>query len=80
MNPETSLVAQWLRIHLGCKRQGFHRWSGTKIPYALGWLNLGTTTAEAGLLWSTHNTTRVCALQRHIKQDATKILHAAAKT
>ena len=77
---ETSLVAQWLRIHLGCKRQGFDRWSGAKIPHAWGQLSLGTTATEARVLWSTHDTTRVRVPQRKIPQDAAKILHAATKT
>ena len=48
LNVGTSLVAQWLRIHLPMQGHGFDSWSG-KIPHATEKLSLCTTTTEPAL-------------------------------
>ena len=47
-NSGTSLVAQWLRIRLQCRGQGFEPWSG-KIPHAAEQLSPCATTIEPAL-------------------------------
>ena len=44
----TSLVAQWLRIHLPMQGHGFEPWSG-KIPHTAEQLSLCATTTEPAL-------------------------------
>ena len=41
----TSLVVQWIRIHLSMQRTWFDPWSG-KIPHAMGQLRPCTTAGE----------------------------------
>ena len=45
--PGTSLVVQWLRIHLATGGVGSISSQGTKIPYALGQLSPHSATTEA---------------------------------
>ena len=64
----TSLVVQWLRIHLAMKGHGFNPWSG-KIPHAVEQLSLCKTTTEPilqspGAAASEALEPRVCAQQQ----------------
>ena len=43
---KTSLVVEWMGIHLPMQAHGFHPWS-QKIPHAVEQLSLRTTTAES---------------------------------
>ena len=59
----TSLVVQWLRIHLPMQGTWFHLWSG-KIPLAWGQLTHYAATTEAHKPWSPSSKTRGATTMR----------------
>ena len=63
-NRMTSLVVQWLGIHLPRQRTWAPSWSG-KVPRAAGQLNPSTTTTEPGL-WNPCSSTREATAVRNL--------------